>query len=66
MSRLSGGSAEGVHLLTRTRWLWLPAEDGTITAADPAGLPAEFPLELPAADMPSAGITRLTQTASAG
>jgi hypothetical protein len=51
---------------TRTRWLRLPAEDGTVTAADPACLPADFPLELPAADMPSAGITRLTQTASEG
>jgi hypothetical protein len=50
----------------RTRWLWLPAEDGTVTVADPAGLPAGFPPELPAADTPSAGISRLTQTASAG
>jgi hypothetical protein len=51
---------------TRTRWLWLPAEDGTVTVADPAGLPADFPLELPAPDIPSAGTSRLTQTASAG
>ena len=56
----------GQAAATRTRWLWLPAEDGTVTVADPAGLPADFPLELPAADMPSAGISRLTQTASAG
>jgi hypothetical protein len=56
----------GQAAATRTRWLWLPAEDGTITLADPAGLPADLPLELPAADIPSAGITRLTQTASAG
>jgi hypothetical protein len=25
--------------MTRTRWLWLPAEDGRITAADPADMP---------------------------
>ncbi len=25
--------------MTRTRWLWLPAEDGRITAADPADIP---------------------------
>ncbi len=56
----------GQAAATRTRWLWLPAEDGTVTVADPAGLPADFPLELPAADIPSAGTSRLTQTASAG
>jgi hypothetical protein len=56
----------GQAAATRTRWLWLPAEDGTVTVADPAGLPADFPLELPAADIPSAGTSSLTQTASAG
>jgi hypothetical protein len=56
----------GQAAATRTRWLWLPAEDGTVTVADPVGLPADFPLELPAADIPSAGTSRLTQTASAG
>jgi hypothetical protein len=25
--------------MTRTRWLWLPGEDGGVTAADPADLP---------------------------
>jgi hypothetical protein len=40
----------GQAAATRTRWLWLPAEDGTVTVAGPAGLPADFPLELPAAD----------------
>jgi hypothetical protein len=29
----------GEAALTRTRWLWLPAEDGRIAAADPAALP---------------------------
>ena len=59
-------NGRGQAAATHTRWLWLPAEDGTVTVADPAGLPADFPLELPAADIPSAGISRLTQTASAG
>jgi hypothetical protein len=30
----------GEASMTRTRWLWLPAEDGRIAAADPADLPA--------------------------
>jgi len=59
-------NGRGQAAATHTRWLWLPAEDGTVTVADPAGLPADFPLELPVADIPSAGISRLTQTASAG
>ena len=29
----------GEAAMTRTRWLWLPAEDGGITAADPADIP---------------------------
>ena len=29
----------GEAAMTRTRWLWLPAEDGRITAADPADIP---------------------------
>jgi hypothetical protein len=32
----------GEAALTRTRWLWLPAEDGRITAADPP-VPADLP-----------------------
>jgi hypothetical protein len=56
----------GQAAATRTRWLWLPAEDGTVTVADPADLSAALPPELPAADLPSAAISRLTQTASAG
>jgi hypothetical protein len=27
----------------RTRWLWLPAEDGSVAVADPAEVPAEIP-----------------------
>jgi hypothetical protein len=30
----------GEAALPRTRWLWLPAEDGRVAAADPADLPA--------------------------
>jgi hypothetical protein len=26
--------------VTRTRWLWLPAEDGSVSAAEPPGIPA--------------------------
>ena len=38
-----GGAA-----VTRTRWLWLPAEDGRLTPAEPADLPAGLPLDPPA------------------
>jgi hypothetical protein len=35
---LTGTSPDGrgAGAAPRTRWLWLPAEDGTVTAADPA------------------------------
>ena len=56
----------GQAAAARTRRLWLPAEDGTVTVADPPGWPAAFPPQLPAADIPSVAISRLTQTASAG
>ena len=29
----------GEAVVTRTCWLWLPAEDGSVTAADPPGIP---------------------------
>ncbi len=29
----------GEAVATRTRWLWLPGEDGSVTAADPPGIP---------------------------
>src|SRR5208282_5186894 len=29
----------GEAAVTRTRWLWLPGEDGSVTAADPPGIP---------------------------
>jgi hypothetical protein len=44
----------------RTRWLWLPAEDGRVTPADPADLPAGLPLDPPTPlDLP----TRLNPSA---
>ena len=38
----------GEAAMMRTRWLWLPAEDGTVTVADPLDLSADFPLDLQA------------------
>jgi hypothetical protein len=38
----------GAGAAPRTRWLWLPAEDGTVTAADPV----DVPRDLLAADPP--------------
>jgi hypothetical protein len=46
----------GEAAMTRTRWLWLPSEDGRITAADPADIPVP---QSPAA-------TRRLQVAGAG
>jgi hypothetical protein len=37
----------GEATLAKTRWLWLPAEDGTVTVADPAELPLGLPGEQP-------------------
>jgi hypothetical protein len=34
----------GEAALTRTRWLWLPAEDGGVTAADPVDIPVDIPV----------------------
>jgi hypothetical protein len=45
----------GEAAVARTRWLWLPAEDGSVTVADPADIPAA---SIPAADSPSAGSAR--------
>jgi hypothetical protein len=46
----------GEAAAARTRWLWLPAEDGSVTVADPADIPA---VSIPAADSSSAGPARL-------
>jgi hypothetical protein len=48
----------GEAAMTRTRWLWLPAEDGSIAAADPA--------DVPITDLPPAGLTRILRAVSAG
>jgi hypothetical protein len=45
----------GEAAVARTRWLWLPAEDGSVTVADPADVPAA---SIPAADSSSAGPPR--------
>ena len=42
----------GAGAAPRTRWLWLPAEDGTVTVADPA----DVPRDLLAADPPFAAV----------
>jgi hypothetical protein len=52
--------------MTRTRWLWLPAEDGGVTAADPLDLPADFPFDIPAADLPLARAAAVLRTVSGG
>ena len=48
----------GEAAMTRTRWLWLPAEDGSVAAADPA--------DVPIADIPAAGAGRALRVVSAG
>jgi hypothetical protein len=37
----------GEAALAKTRWLWLPAEDGTVAVADPADIPLGLPGEEP-------------------
>jgi hypothetical protein len=48
----------GEAAMTRTRWLWLPGEDGGVAVADPA--------DLPAADIPAAGLARPLRVVGAG
>jgi hypothetical protein len=48
----------GEAAVTRTRWLWLPGEDGGVTLADPA--------DLPAADFPAADAARPLRAVGAG
>jgi hypothetical protein len=53
----------------RTRWLWLPAEDGRVTVADPADVPAGVPLDAAdwaAADRSFAPTARELRAVSAG
>jgi hypothetical protein len=67
LALMVGASADGAWCggeaaMTRTRWLWLPAEDGSVTAADPADIPVT---DIPAADLSSAGATRRLRVVSA-
>jgi hypothetical protein len=50
----------GQAAVARTRWLWLPAEDGRVTLAEPADILVP---DLPTADLP---IARRLQAVSAG
>jgi len=45
--------------MTRTRWLWLPAEDGGVAVADPA----DIPFDLPAGSQPAPLRARTAVTA---
>jgi hypothetical protein len=60
----------GEAAMTRTRWLWLPAEDGSITVADPVDIPLDIQLDraedIPVADMPFAGARRGLRAVTAG
>jgi hypothetical protein len=48
----------GEAAMTRTRWLWLPAEDGSVTVADPA--------DISVADVPFEGAARRLRVVGAG
>ena len=37
----------GEAAMTRTRWLWLPAENGGVAVADPRDLPTDLPFDSP-------------------
>jgi hypothetical protein len=50
----------GEAAVARTRWLWLPAEDGRVTVAEPADIPVS---DLPPADNPA---VRRLQVVSTG
>jgi hypothetical protein len=38
----------GEAAMARTRWLWLPGEDGGVALADPRAVPADLPPGVPA------------------
>jgi hypothetical protein len=48
----------GEAAMARTRWLWLPAEDGRVTVADP--------VDIPLAGIPFTGTAPGLRTVSAG
>jgi len=56
----------GEAALARTRWLWLPAEDGTVTVADPVDIPAYPPVDFPAARLASARAEPVLRAVSGG
>jgi hypothetical protein len=37
----------GEAAMTRTRWLWLPGEDGGVALADPRDFPSDLPAGVP-------------------
>ena len=53
----------GEAATTRTRWLWRPGEDGSVTVADPAGIPVA---DRPLADIPAAETVRRLRVVNAG
>jgi hypothetical protein len=55
----------GEAAMTRTRWLWLPAEDGRVCVADPVDIPLDTRAGIAAA-LPFAGAIRRLRAVSAG
>lgn len=55
----------GEAAVARTRWLWLPAEDGGVAAVDPADLPFGVPADLPE-ERPGTGAGSARRAAGAG
>ena len=58
----AGGRGEAA--MTRTRWLWLPGEDGGVALADPRDFPSDLPPGVPPG-LPSAARAGLTYGGSA-
>jgi hypothetical protein len=56
----------GEAALARTRWLSLPAEDGTVTVADPVDIPADLPVDFRAARQASARAEPVLRAVSGG
>jgi len=44
----------GEAAMTRTRWLWLPGEDGSVALADPRDFPSDLPPGVPSGSPPAA------------
>jgi hypothetical protein len=56
----------GEAAMTRTRWLWLPAEDGRVTVADPVDIPVDISPGLPAASRVASPAAAAMPFAAAG